>query len=220
MQELGDNDHVLECIEFLEDETYLYIVTPRACNDGTLKDCIAWGDANEIMDPERSHAIFCKMLRILVYLEEHGIQHRDLSPDNFLFLPPSPGQVAGDNLVVYDLAMSVRIPVNPKTQHRALIKPQGAVGTYPFMAPEIYADGIHDGVATDLWGVSVCLYCLLTNQLLYYHPCLQDISFCYFLHARGLSSEYQNARAMELMQQIDVRAATDARVESLGAKLL
>ena len=191
MKELGDNLHVLECTEFLQDETYLYIITPQACQEGTWKDIIAWNDPDEIMDPDRAHQIFCKMLQILGYLERNGINHRDLSPDNFLFLTP-------DNLVVYDLAMSLRIPVNSQTGHRALIKPQGACGTYPCMAPEIFENLLpYDGVATDLWGVSVILYCLFTNQLLYLKPETNDISFHYFLHARGLWSVPMNEDVIE-----------------------
>lgn len=180
MQELGDNKHVLKCIEFLEDEKYLYIVTPKACEVGTLKDCIQWGDPDdESMEQARIQKIWCKILQILGYLEEHGINHRDISPDNFLFL-------TRNNLVVFDLAMSVKIPVNQETGQRCLITPQGRCGTKPFMAPEIYANReAYDGVATDLWGAAVILYCMLTNQLLYREPAVHDISYRYFVDAQG-----------------------------------
>jgi serine/threonine protein kinase len=214
MNELGDNLHVLQCMEFLQDEKYLYIVTPQACQEGTLKDIIAWNNPDEIMDPYRAYQIFCKMLQILGYLERNGINHRDLSPDNFLFLTP-------DNLVVFDLAMSLRIPVNSQTGHRALIKPQGACGTYPCMAPEIFENLLpYDGVATDLWGVSVILYCLFTNQLLYLKPETKDISYCYFLHARGLSSAPMNEDAIEQLQLLSVPSATSSGVTALRYRLL
>lgn len=219
MEEFGDNVHVLQCIEFLEDDDYLYIVTPRACSLGTLKDAISWGDHDEIMEPERSHQIFCKILQILGYLERKGIHHRDLSPDNFLFLSP-------DNLVVYDLAMSQRIPVHPKTGRRALVKPQGVVGTFPCMAPEIAANQVpYDGVATDLWGCSVILYYLLTNQILYRQPNLGDISYHYFLDARGLSSEPMNERTLEMLQYLGNAAAAGSnsnagRMATLRQQLL
>ena len=58
MEELGDDEHVLRCTEFLEDDNYLYIVTRKACEEGTLKDVIAWGDPDHIMEPARSHQIF------------------------------------------------------------------------------------------------------------------------------------------------------------------
>jgi len=186
MQELGDNVHILQCIEFLEDEKFLYIVTPKACELGTLEQVISWGDSDDIMEPARIHRIFSKILRILSYLERHGINHRDFSLDNFLFLTP-------DNLVVFDLAMSVRIPVNEESGQRCLIKPQGRCGTKPFMAPEIYAnEEAYDGVATDLWGAAVILYCLLTNRMLYSEPHRRDPSYMYFVQARGLSSEPDN----------------------------
>jgi len=199
MEALGDNEHVLRCIEFLEDDNYLYIVTPKACAEGTLKDTIAWGIPEEIMEPARIHHIFCKILQNLGYLERFGINHRDLSPDNFLFLDP-------DTLVVFDFAMSVRIPFNPQTGTRTLIAPQGRFGTLPFMAPEIYSNQEYDGVATDLWGASMILYCLLTNQFLYREPTVLDISYRYWIAARGLSSEPLNERARGLFERIASQA--------------
>lgn len=212
MQELGDNVHVLGCIEFLEDEKFLYIVTLKACELGTLNHVISWGDPSDITKPARIHQIFSKILQILAYLERHGINHRDLSPDNFLFLTP-------DNLVVFDLAMSVRIPVNEESGQRCLIKPQGRCGTKPFMAPEIYAnEEAYDGVATDLWGAAVILYCLLTNQKLYSEPHRRDPSYMYFVQARGLSSEPLNERAMGMLHRVNDLKANDGRAASVLKK--
>lgn len=202
MEELGDNVHVLRQVEFLEDDDFLYIVSEKACDDGTLKDVIQWFDSEDTMDPDRCHSIFCKILRILGYLERHGINHHDLSPDNFLFLTP-------DNLVVFDLALSVRIPVNPLTGHRSLIAPQGNFGTYAWMDPTVYSNQTYDGVAMDLWAAGIILYNLLTNQILYERPDSSDLSYRYFVQAQGLSSTPLNERAVELLHDISYHAQYD-----------
>lgn len=216
MQELGDNIHVLECMEALQDEEYLYIVTAKACTEGTLKDYIPWYK-HESLPKERIHAIFQKILAILLYLERHHIAHRDLSPDNFLFLSP-------DNLVIFDLALSDRIPQTSmhndsnryndeypyrqvrRRQHqqqRTLILPHGNFGTRAWQSPEIFRDKVFDGVSADLWSAMVVLYNLFTNQVLYHlpHPC--DISFRYFVLAKGLSSHPVNERTVEVLMELN-----------------
>jgi serine/threonine protein kinase len=210
MEELGDNIHVLQHVELLEDDEYLYIVTPQGC---TLKDEIRWRDYDNIMESRRSRMIFRKILQILGYLEERGINHHDLSPDNFLFLTP-------DNLVVYDLALSVRIPINPLTRQRTLIAPQGNFGTYAWMCPIVFYDRQYDGVAMDLWAAGVILYNLLTNQLLYEQPNLSNVSFKYFVWAKGLSSTPLNERVIELLHDISFRAQNDESYAGMYQELM
>ena len=99
----------------------LHYNTHGARNKPDFMEAISWdGDDDEILDWDRICAIFEKILRILLHLETHGICHRDLSPDNFLFL-------TDDNLVAFDLAMSIRIPFeNDKdnTRKRTIIRSQ------------------------------------------------------------------------------------------------
>jgi serine/threonine protein kinase len=98
MQELGDDVHVLVCRDALQDEEYIYIVTPKVCGEGTLMDLIQ-RQSTDSMDSNRAKIIFIKLLKILVDLEDHGISHRDFTPDNFIFLTP-------DNLVVFETWLS------------------------------------------------------------------------------------------------------------------
>ena len=191
MQELGDDVHVLSCIEALQDDQYLYIITPMACGSGTLKDAIPWL-RRQPMDPDRARELFIQILNILLYLEQHGICHRDLSPDNFLFLSPN-------RLVAFDLALSLRVPKDENGQ-RTLIRPQGNFGTRAYMPPEIYMDAVFDSVGSDLWAVAVILYNLTTNLPLYLLPHPADLSFRYFVLARALSSDPPNERAVEILQ--------------------
>ena len=192
MYELGDNVHVLKCIEALEDDEFLYIVTQKACNEGTLADCINW-NTSDTMEPARVKSIFIKILKIQEYLLSKGISHRDFTPDNFLFL-------THDNLVVFDLAMSHRLPTE-KEGRRCLALPIGNFGTYAYMAPEIFLNRIFCGVYSDLWSTGVILYNLLTNRPVYHRPHPTDILFRYNLLARGLSNNALNDRTIEVLQE-------------------
>ena len=202
MREIGDNIHVLTCTEFLQDHQWLYIITPMAAGTNpSLWDEIRWGGGeDEILNWDRICAIYEKILRILLHLETHGICHRNLSPNNFLFL-------TDDNLVVFDLAMSIRIPFDPdnnNNRQRSLIRSQHRrCGTPCVMAPEIYNEQDFDGIAIDLWAASVTLYSLLTNRLLYTIPCNTDKSYRFFVAARNLSSNPLNPEAEAIFAAAD-----------------
>jgi serine/threonine protein kinase len=213
MEELGDNVHVLRHVEFLEDQEYLYIITPKACTLGTLKDIIKWHRSDLLMEPHQVHALFCKMLRILVYLEEHGINHHDLSPDNFLFLTP-------DNLVVFDLALSDRMPIDPLTGQRTLIQPTARpFGTRAWMDPWVFQHTQpYDGVAMDLWAAALILYNLLTNEYIYRTPDPNgDILYRYFIHYQGLWS--RNEHTIDLLHQYGARVEVDPDAHSVLRRL-
>jgi serine/threonine protein kinase len=202
MREIGDNKHVLKCIEFLQDSQWLYIVTPMAAGtDATLAEVIWDDDLDEMLDWNRICAIFEKILRILIYLETNGICHRDLSPDNFLFL-------TDDNLVAFDLAMSIRIPFDDDrnvNRQRSLIRSRSPCGTLFIRAPEVHSGQVFDGIAIDLWAASVTLYSLLTKQSLYSVPHRADHAYNFFVAARNLSSNPLNQEAVDLFQAADDR---------------
>jgi len=187
MQELGDGVHVLECLEALEDEDYLYIVSPYT-SEGSLADRIDPGNGY----PEaEAQALFRNILEILLYLERHGIFHHDLSPDNFLFFK--------GRLILFDLAMSMRVPRLPNG-NRFLITPQGVYGTPPCLAPEIFLNRTpFDGVACDLWGAATILYILLTGHPLYKLPHPTDRLFRYYILAGGLAP-VPNEQVVEMWQ--------------------
>jgi serine/threonine protein kinase len=192
LQELGDNVHVLQLLEALEDDEFLYIVTPRGL--GTLLDIIPW-HTRQPLQADRVRAIFRQLLDILLYLERHSICHRDLSPDNFLFLSES-------NVVVFDFGLSLRIPVDPHSGRRHLMQGQGRFGTIPYMPPEVFQLHQYDGVCSDLWAVAVNLFNLLTNQVLYNAPVYDDPSFAYFIVAGGLAPGPRNDRAEQVFQMV------------------
>jgi len=190
MRALGDNEHVLRCIDALEDDKYLYIITPKASEEGTLLDVIGRAPVDSV----RARKIFIKILKILAYLEAHGICHRDFTPDNLLFLTP-------DNLVVFDLAMSHRLPVND-AGHRVLSAPQGIFGKFPYMPPEVFINRVFDGVHVDLWAAAVILYNMLTRRVPYFRPDPTDILFCFNIFARSVSDTPINEDTLAIQQRM------------------
>jgi serine/threonine protein kinase len=184
MEEIGDNKHVLKHIEALEDEKYLYIVLPKGLY--TLDKFVQrFTQEGRDIPPVRCHEIFCKIIQINNHLLRHGINHHDLSPDNLMFLTE-------DNLVLIDLALSNRIPINTNTGHRTLIAPP-PVGTCIHGKPT-WMDAVvykghegYDGVAMDLYATGLILYYLSTSKPLYRRPSVHDDpDYNHFIHLEGL----------------------------------
>lgn len=184
LQQLGDNIHVIRCIEVLEDEDHLFIVTPL----GTTFDRVVYG---QTLSAPEIHAYFMQMLRTLCFLEEHCIHQRDLKPQNFVILPSG-------ELVLIDMAMSLRMPIDRTGRPRRLQR-TGSFGTPGYLAPEIFRqEPSYDGVAADLWNLHLMLYEMSTGGTrLYKFPLGTDWNYVYFCYNHGLREPLTDLRVLE-----------------------
>ena len=192
MQEYGDNIHILGCLEALQDDTFLYIITPYC--DCSLEDCIPWRQQAMIPE-EQARMYFEQLLDNVRYLQRHRICHRDLSPDNCM--------VYQGRLVLTDLAMSFRVPLPTRSEPEhnrgpTLVKSRGKYGTAPCVPPEVFFGMPFDPYACDLWSSITVLFNLLTGEILYEQPTPGNLKFRYFVMARGASRTPRNEQTMEL----------------------
>lgn len=186
MQALGDNVHVLGCIEALQDEDFLYIIMPF-CEQESLVEWIPWKQG---FPEEQARQVFQQVLENILYLRQHGICHRDLSPDNCM--------VYKGRVVFTDLAMSFKIP--PTT---SFMTPLGGFGKPAYLPPEVFHNLPFDAYGCDLWSAVVILFNLLTGELLYRQPSPSDIGFRYFVLARGISQTPVNERTVEVLTDLE-----------------
>lgn len=189
MQTLGDNIHVLGCIEALVDYTndFLYIIMPY-CEKQSLAEWIPWDQG---VSENQAKQVFSQLLENVVYLHDRGICHRDLSPDNCM--------IYNGRVVLTDLAMSFRIPPGSGSGSSSLTTPLGGFGKPAFLPPEVVMNLAFDAKSCDLWSSIVVLFNLLTGEILYRVPVPQDLSFRYFILAGGVSSTPQNERTVEIL---------------------
>jgi serine/threonine-protein kinase len=119
----------------------------------------AWGGSlaqqqgRSVADPSSAAALLEKIARAVHYAHQRGIFHRDLKPANILFDERGNPWVADFGLAKF---------VDGSLE---LTRPGQLLGTPAYMAPE-QANGHTDqfSAQTDVWGLGVLLYELLTGQ--------------------------------------------------------
>ena len=151
MRQLGDNHHVLELVEALQDENYLYIVMPF-CEGGDLAQ---WrNNPDGIRERFRGFGqVFKNILENMKYLHDHDLRvcHRILSLDNCMVL--------GNRIVFINLAMSFRIPPTSNTNHTTQ---NGSYWKVPYLPPEVASPGTGYGLTPWVVNCGVWLSCCST----------------------------------------------------------
>jgi serine/threonine protein kinase len=202
MQTLGDNVHVLGCIEALQDQTHLYIIMPY-CEQESLVECIPWKVPGGMGLPEeQARTYFQQILENILYLRSKGICHRDLSPDNCMLY--------NKRVVFTDLAMSFRIPLllkgstSQNTNDTAnYVTPLGGFGKMAYLPPEVVLANLpFDAHTCDLWSSAIILFNLLTGEILYEQPHPENLLFRYFLLGKGISRTPVNERTTEILMEL------------------
>ena len=222
MQNLGDDQHVLGCLDVLEDNTskdagFLYIISKKCTPLVSMRHR---PEHEWDLDENSYRPIFQRMINryvenvffsgclcmyihahvlnrcfsplSLAYLHEHNICHADIKPANFMVIR-HPGYV-----LLNDLAMSFQMPEGGLVNRR----PRGPFGTYAYMPWEVYQNaGPFDAEGRDLWACLVTLFNLITGLPVYQLPVVEDILFRYKIMAQALGVAPDNPRAMEVLQE-------------------
>ena len=188
--------HIMMPIDLLSDDRYLYSVMPY-CTGGELFDVLS--KKSRFTEPEARYWMR-QLLRGLTCLKSAGVCHRDLSLENIL--------VHKGRILVIDMGLCLRVPIDKISGRRYLLPPQGVCGKWHYMSPEVCKNQLpFDGPAVDLWAVGVILFLMLTGFPPWERPDLTDNRFRYMSNGYlvQMLTEWQvglSGDAMDLLQRM------------------
>lgn len=141
-----DHPNIVRIEEVYESPTTLYIVQ-ELCTGGELFDRL---EDQSHFSEEQCAKLVKQMLAAVSYLHKHGIVHRDLKLENFLFTSPDEGA----ELVMIDFGLSKHFETG---QHH-----HDPCGTPYTVAPEIIRGDYDEKV--DMWALGVITYLILSGE--------------------------------------------------------
>ncbi|GFY80436.1 calcium-dependent protein kinase 28 [Actinidia rufa] len=148
LQALTGHENVVQFHNAFEDASYVYIVM-ELCEGGELLDRILSKKDGRYSEKDAA-VIVRQMLKVAAKCHLHGLVHRDMKPENFLFKSPK----ADSPLKATDFGLSDFIRPGKKFKD--------IVGSAYYVAPEVLKH--RSGPESDVWSIGVIIYILLCGR--------------------------------------------------------
>eukprot|EP00939_MAST-03C_sp_MAST-3C-sp1_P000179 g179.t1 len=152
-----DSPHIVKLYETWEDKKHLHIVLEKLDGGELYTNLIE----REHYTEKHANELFVQMLRAIYHCHCHGIAHRDLKLENFLFEDEDDDSY----LKLIDFGLSKKYLCSD----RAIRSMKSVVGTAYYIAPEVlemrqYGKKKGYDRECDLWGLGVILYMMLCGR--------------------------------------------------------
>ncbi|KAL6639473.1 hypothetical protein ACP70R_023203 [Stipagrostis hirtigluma subsp. patula] len=148
LKALQGHENVVHFYNALEDDNYVYIVM-ELCEGGELLDRILAKKDSRYSEKDAA-VVVRQMLKVAAECHLHGLVHRDMKPENFLFKSTR----EDSPLKATDFGLSDFI--KPGKQFRDI------VGSAYYVAPEVLKR--KSGPESDVWSIGVITYILLCGR--------------------------------------------------------
>ncbi|XP_008776807.2 calcium-dependent protein kinase 18-like [Phoenix dactylifera] len=148
LQALKGHENVVRFHNAFEDESYVYIVM-ELCEGGELLDRIL-GKKDSRYTEKDAAVVVRQMLKVAAECHLHGLVHRDMKPENFLFKSAK----EDSPLKATDFGLSDFIKPGRKFHD--------IVGSAYYVAPEVLKR--KSGPESDVWSIGVITYILLCGR--------------------------------------------------------
>ncbi|XP_010934521.1 calcium-dependent protein kinase 18 isoform X2 [Elaeis guineensis] len=148
LQALKGHENVVHFHNAFEDESYVYIVM-ELCEGGELLDRILAKKDSRYTEKDAA-VVVRQMLKVAAECHLHGLVHRDMKPENFLFKSTK----EDSPLKATDFGLSDFIKPDRKFHD--------IVGSAYYVAPEVLKR--KSGPQSDVWSIGVITYILLCGR--------------------------------------------------------
>ncbi|XP_010557652.1 PREDICTED: calcium-dependent protein kinase 28-like isoform X2 [Tarenaya hassleriana] len=148
LKALSGHENVVQFYNAFDDENYVYIVM-ELCEGGELLDRILAKKDSRYSEKDAA-VVVRQMLKVAAECHLHGLVHRDMKPENFLFKSAK----ANSPLKATDFGLSDFI--KPGKRFRDI------VGSAYYVAPEVLKR--RSGPQSDVWSIGVITYILLCGR--------------------------------------------------------
>lgn len=148
LQALTGHENVVQFYNAFEDDDFVYIVM-ELCEGGELLDRILAKKDSRYSEKDAAKVVR-QMLKVAARCHLHGVVHRDMKPENFLFKSTK----EDSPLKATDFGLSDFIKPGKKFQD--------IVGSAYYVAPEVLKR--KSGPESDVWSIGVITYILLCGR--------------------------------------------------------
>ncbi|XP_050228029.1 calcium-dependent protein kinase 28-like [Mercurialis annua] len=148
LRELAGHENVVQFYDAFDDDSYVYIVM-ELCEGGELLDRILAKKDSRYTEKDAA-VVVRQMLKVSAECHLHGLVHRDMKPENFLFKSTK----EDSSLKATDFGLSDFIKPGKKFQD--------IVGSAYYVAPEVLKR--KSGPESDVWSIGVITYILLCGR--------------------------------------------------------
>ncbi|XP_070024111.1 calcium-dependent protein kinase 28-like isoform X1 [Nicotiana sylvestris] len=158
LKALSGHENVVQFNNAFEDDNYVYIVM-ELCEGGELLDRILAKKDSRYAEKDAA-TVVRQMLKVAAQCHLHGLVHRDMKPENFLFKSPK----EDSPLKATDFGLSDFIRPGSWMSVNLLggKKFQDIVGSAYYVAPEVLKR--RSGPESDVWSIGVITYILLCGR--------------------------------------------------------
>eukprot|EP00919_Chromeraceae_sp_WS-2016_P028847 GHVR01068347.1.p1 GENE.GHVR01068347.1~~GHVR01068347.1.p1 ORF type:complete len:585 (-),score=119.13 GHVR01068347.1:84-1838(-) len=161
MKEL-DHPGVVKIFEVYDDRHNMYMIMEYLSGGELLHRLSQAHDRNEKLSEAYAASVMHQVFGSLAYIHKKKIIHKDLKPENLMFVDTSEGA----QMKLIDFGLSEMFSDSSETSRKA-------AGTALYMSPEVYSRKFN--FKCDVWSAGVILYILLTSRLPYMGKSVEEV---------------------------------------------
>jgi len=145
IMKMMDHPNIIKLYESFEDHRNIYLVMELSSGGELFDRIIELGHFTEV----QAAVLMQQIVRAVYYMHENHVCHRDMKPENFLFMTKEP--IEKNLLKIIDFGLSCKFEVGKVMTTKA--------GTPYYVAPQVLG-GKYDHLS-DMWSVGVIMYVML-----------------------------------------------------------